>query len=169
MKNLKAISSIVLLCVTAHMQSQQIVKAPEQTVPVYDFRQFEPILHPTASDTLYVVNFWATWCAPCIKELPYFEQLGAQYTPQKVKVLLISLDFKNQIETRVIPFMERKQLKSKVIVLSDPDANAWIDKVDPSWSGALPATMIIKGDKREFHEKSFTTYDELESLITKYL
>ena len=88
-----------------------------------------------------VVNFWATWCKPCIKELPYFEEVEAKYDDQDVDVILVSLDFPDQIE-RLNKFIEKRNLKSEVVMLDDPDANSWINKVDPSWSGAIPATII---------------------------
>ncbi len=168
MKLLKISHITLLLIFPALLHAQQTVKASGYTIPVYNFQQFEPFLHPTSKDTTYVINFWATYCAPCIKELPFFEQAGKDYASKKVKVILVSLDFKAQIESRVIPFLQRGKITSKVLVLSDPNANAWIDKVDPSWSGALPATIIIKGNKREFYEKSFTQ-NELNQLITKFL
>ncbi len=138
-------------------------------VPVYSFAQLESMLYPSAdNDTLYLFNFWATYCAPCIKELPEFDRIGEELSAQKVKVLLVSLDFKSQLESRVIPFIQKRGVKSKVVLLSDPDANAWIDKVSSEWSGALPATLAVKGAKREFYEKAFT-YDELKQLTTKFL
>lgn len=135
-------------------------------IPVYDFKTFEPLLHIN-NDTTYIVNFWATWCKPCVAELPYFEQLHETYKNEKVKVLLVSLDFSTQIEKKLIPFMEKRQLKSEVVVLDDPDANGWIDKVDPKWSGAIPATIIFKGDKRGFFEQSFENYEDLVSVMNE--
>src|SRR5690606_38467372 len=122
---------------------------------VYDFTGIEPML-TSGSDTTYIVNFWATWCAPCIEELPYFEELTSETRGQAVKVLLVSLDFRKQLSTRLLPFIKKHNLRSEVIVLDDPDANAWIDKVDPSWSGAIPATLVFRGDRREFKEQTFT-------------
>lgn len=78
------------------------------------------------------------------------------------------MDFKSKIATQVVPFIKKHQLKSSVILLSDPDANSWINKINPQWSGSLPATLIVKGNKREFYEKTFT-YNELELLTTKFL
>jgi len=95
------------------------------------------------NDTTYVINFWATWCAPCVKELPYFEKLNQKYTDKKVKVILVSQDFSKQLEKKLKPFLEKNKLQSEVLVLIDPDANSWIDKVNPAWSGAIPATVII--------------------------
>ena len=110
------------------------------------------------TDTTYIVNFWATWCGPCVEELPYFEQLSRNFASQKVRVVLVSVDFVKDKERRVVPFVERMKLKNTVWLLNEPDANSWIDRVDPSWSGALPATLILNATqkKRAFYEKSLT-------------
>ena len=127
----------------------------------------QPLLNKN-NDTTYVVNFWATWCKPCVKELPAFEKLNKKYESKKLKVLLVSLDFPKQLESKVIPFVEDRNIKSEVILLKDPDANKWIPKVDSSWTGAIPATLIYKADNRKFYERSFT-YEELENELNLIL
>lgn len=107
-------------------------------------------------EKVYVVNFWATWCAPCVKELPYFEELEENYKNQNVEVLLVSLDFPNKKESKLLPFLTEKKIKSKVVLLDDPNEDVWIQAIDSSWSGALPATLIYSKNKRKFFEQSFT-------------
>jgi thiol-disulfide isomerase/thioredoxin len=118
----------------------------------------------TGKDSTYVVNFWATWCAPCIKELPHFEKLGAEYKSDKLVVLLISVDFKSKLSSAVEPFVKRKKLKNEVFLLNESSPQEYIDRIDPSWSGSIPATIFIKGDKRKFVESEFT----YEQLLTEY-
>ncbi|WP_281232978.1 TlpA family protein disulfide reductase [Flavobacterium gelatinilyticum] len=115
-------------------------------------------------DSTYVVNFWATWCAPCIKELPHFEKLGADHKSEKLAVLLVSLDFKSKLASNVVPFVKRKNLKNEVFLLNESSPQEFIDRIDPSWSGSIPATLFIKGDKRKFVESEFT----YEQLLTEY-
>lgn len=115
-------------------------------------------------DSTYVVNFWATWCAPCIKELPHFEKLQADYKAEKVKVLLLSVDFKSKLSSAVVPFVKRKNLKNEVFLLNESSPQEYIDRIDPSWSGSIPATLFIKGNKRKFVESEFT----YEQLLTEY-
>jgi len=116
-------------------------------------------------DTVYVVNFWATWCAPCVKELPNFEKLGMKYKNQPLKVILMSVDFKSKLNKAVIPFVEKNNLKSEVYVINEDSEQAYIDKISKNWAGSLPATLIINKQKRtrKFYEQEFT-YLQLEKV-----
>jgi len=138
-------------------------------VDIYrSFDDFEHILD-TQNDTTYLVNFWATWCAPCVKELPHFEEIQKLSKGKKLKVVLVSLDFERQFESRLIPFLNKNKIASDVVVLLDKKESTWIDKVDPEWSGAIPITLVYKGEKRNFYEKSFHSTDELKSILKPYL
>lgn len=136
------------------------------SVKAYDFDKLEYFLKQK-NDTTYVVNFWATWCVPCVEELPHFEELNAKYKKDKIKVMLVSLDMFKMVESRLLPFIKEKQLKSDVVYLRDPDQNTWLPKVDSTWSGALPATLIYNKDRRKFYEQSFT-YAELEKEVSNF-
>ena len=133
--------------------------ALKNRITSYSFKELNQFL-TKENDTTYVVNFWATWCRPCIKEIPAFEQLNANYSEEKVKVLLVSLDFPNKIEKQVIPFVEKNNIQSQVVLLDDDDSNTWIPMVSEEWSGAIPATIIYNKTTRKFYERSFT-YNEL--------
>ena len=115
-------------------------------------------------DTTYIVNFWATWCAPCIKELPHFEKLQQEKRREKLKVLLVSLDIKSRLKKSVVPFVKKRELKNEVFLLDETDEQVFIDRIDKSWSGAIPATLFVKGKKRKFLEKEFS----YPSLLTEY-
>ncbi|MDN5351004.1 MAG: hypothetical protein PWQ54_2400 [Bacteroidales bacterium] len=142
--------------------SQPVLEAKSKPV-IMDFATFQQYLEHE-NDTVYVINFWATWCAPCVKELPDFEKLNQKFGNRNFKMLLVSLDFRKMYETRLIPFIEENKLSAEVILLHDPDANAWIDKVSPEWSGAIPATLIYKNNFRIFHEGGYT-FDELNTIV----
>ncbi len=131
------------------------------------FDDFEHHLHQE-DDKIYVINFWATWCKPCVKELPYFEQIQAQYKNKNVEVILVSLDDIKKLNNKVIPFVKEKNLQSTVILLDDADYNSWIDKVSPQWSGAIPVTLFYNKNKREFYEQEFD-YQELEHIVKTFL
>lgn len=134
---------------------------------IYDYNELKPFLNKK-DNKVHVVNFWATWCAPCVKELPYFEKINQIYSDKNVEVLLVSLDFPRQYETKLKPFLKAKQLKSKVICFDDLDQNMWIPAINANWTGALPATIIYKGNEQKFYEGSLT-FKELESEVKQFL
>ena len=108
-----------------------------------------------SSDNTYVINFWATWCRPCVKELPYFEYINSKYSDENVKVLLVSLDFPSQIESKIKPYIFTKKIKSKVLLLDDPDLKTWIPKVSDKWGGGIPATLIVNKSNYNFYPNAF--------------
>lgn len=133
--------------------------------PVYEnFSDFEHLLN-NKNDTTYVINFWATWCKPCVAELPYFEALHEAHKDDKIKVVLVSLDFPKQLETKLVPFIEKRNLQPEVVVLLDGKYNDWIDKVSPKWSGSIPATLVYNKSKRVFYEQEFHDLAELEGIL----
>ncbi len=136
-------------------------------IEVIDFDTFAPRLNKD-DGTVYVVNFWATWCAPCVREIPAFEKLYATYKDQNVHVLLVSLDFPNHLESRVIPFVESHNVQSEVLLLDEPNANRWIPLVSDEWTGAIPATVIYNSEFRQFYQREFT-FEELEEIILPLL
>ena len=114
----------------------------------------------SGKDTVYVINFWATWCGPCVAELGNFEKFNENYKAEKLKVLLINVDFKSKLNNTILPFLKHRKLKSEVFLLDEPDQQVFIDRVSKSWSGSIPATLFIKKGQRSFFEKEFT-YTEL--------
>ena len=137
------------------------------TVKSYSYEELKPLLEKK-DDKTYVINFWATWCAPCVKELPAFEKLNEEYASKNVEVLLVSLDFQKQKEKKLIPFIVRKNLQSKVVILDDINEDVWIKAIDSSWSGAIPATIIYNKNSRNFYEKYFD-YETLEAELQTFL
>jgi len=140
-----------------------------QHIPILEFDEFQTRLKQE-NDTLYVYNFWATWCVPCVKELPAFERIHKEYQDQKVKVVLVSLDFSSGLDKRVKPFVKKKKLKSEVILLEQPRGDEWIDAIHPKWSGSIPVTLIVnaKTGIYEFKEQDFH-YEELEQWVKEIL
>lgn len=133
----------------------------------YNYKQLKPLLEKE-DDQIYVVNFWATWCAPCVKELPYFERIKKEYAAKNVHVLLVSLDFPKQVEKKLIPFINKKNIQAEVVLFDDINEDFWIAAIDKEWSGALPATLIYNKNKRKFYEKSFD-FETLENELKTFL
>jgi thiol-disulfide isomerase/thioredoxin len=129
-----------------------------------EFSELEEIYFNKSDNIVHVINFWATWCKPCVKELPYIDALSEKFK-NEVKVTLVSLDFPRKMETKLKPYIIQNKVRSEVVLLDDGKVNEWIDKVDPSWSGAIPATVIFYNGKKLFFEKEFHSMAELEDII----
>lgn len=141
------------------------INSHAQNVPILKITDLEKRIK-NDSDTTYIVNFWATWCAPCVKELPDFDSIAKTYKSEKIKVLLVTMDFKEELKNKVLPFIVAKKIYSEVLLLDEVNGNYFIPKISDAWSGALPATLIINQKKKfnHFFEKKLT-YEFLKSEI----
>lgn len=121
-------------------------------------------------DKVFVINFWATWCPPCVSEIPGFANTAREYDTGKVRFVLVSLDFPSQVEKQLIPFLRKNKITLPVDVMMDVDYNAWIDKVDSGWQGEIPATLFFNNSKktRYFHSGALTE-PELKKYINELL
>ena len=119
------------------------------------------------NDTTYVINFWATWCVPCVKEFPSFQALAKKHTNEKVKVLMMSLDFKKGYQQTLVPFIAKHPINGNVYLLDEPDYNSWINKVSNEWQGEIPVTLMVNNAKKiyTFFNRDFTPSALEESYI----
>jgi thiol-disulfide isomerase/thioredoxin len=156
-----AIIGLFLSC--KNEKKEQVVEITED-IAVYDFNGLEPLLY-TKTDKTYLINFWAMWCAPCVEEMPYIQEY-ANNNPN-VEVIFVSMDFPKDIETKLKPFLKDKNISSRVVLLDDPDANTWINKINPNWSGSIPYTIMFNKEKRFFYERPFENLKDLENEINK--
>lgn len=152
---MKFLVPLLFICSITFAQKASVVK----------FDALKKVLEAKSGE-IQVINFWATWCAPCVKELPLFEKLTNESRPG-VKITLVSLDFADKVD-KVNSFLARKQFKSQVLLLDEVDYNSWIDRVEKDWSGAIPATLVINSStgKRKFVEKELQEGD-LEKMIAE--
>ena len=116
-------------------------KREENRVKVVDYEQLE-VQFRKEDNTLYIVNFWATWCAPCVKELPHFMELNESFKEQEnFKMILVSLDDAERLEDSVKEFVKLYKLETELYLLDDVTRmNEWIPAVDSLWRGSIPAT-----------------------------
>jgi len=142
-------------------------KETNELIIYQSFSEFEYELTKT-NDKVHVINFWATWCKPCVKELPYFEQLHDNYKDKNVEVNLVSIDMENQIESHLKPFIKEHNLQSRLLLLLDSNRNEWMPKVDKNWSGGIPITVIYNKEESLFLDFAFSDYQELELYLKQF-
>jgi len=149
--------SLLFLAASSNAQQAEVIK----------FEKLHSLLEEKG-EKVQVINFWATWCAPCVKELPLFDALTARNDPS-VKVTLVSLDFADEIK-KVNTFISRRKIRSEVLLLDEIDYNSWIDRVEESWGGAIPATLFInqKTGQRKFLDRELKD-GELEEVIASLM
>ena len=163
MKNLLFVLALGLFLGCNAQDSQRVLKA-------VNYDELKPIIQKK-DGVLYVVNFWATWCKPCIEELPAFMAVNDRFkNDPNYKMILVSLDTKNTMDNKVKRFIEKNNLDVDVYLLDDiKRMNMWIPDVDASWSGGIPATVFYKdGKKLAFRESQITEF-ELEDIINENL
>ena len=139
----------------------------KDTIEVVDFDGLYSKIDLSVDKT-YVINFWATWCSPCVKELPHFEEVNKQSKDNNTEVILVSLDFPSQIESKLKPYLKKNKIKSRVILLDDSKMNSWVPRVSEKWDGGIPATLIVNSSNYNFYPKPFRK-EELFSEINKVL
>jgi thiol-disulfide isomerase/thioredoxin len=156
------------MAVSCNKKSHDVLQSQRAySLMIYDkFTDLAPKIFNN-SDTTYVVNFWATSCPPCLREMPHFNKLELDTKGKPIKIYLVSLDLIKDTETRVRPFIAKHKILPQVIHLRDDYYSIWIDKIDASWYGALPATLMIKGQKRNFTFGAFETYEDVVHAMKK--
>lgn len=120
----------------------------QKEIPLLKYEELEQKIRTTKEDIL-VVNFWATTCAPCVKELPHFMEVNAEQSQNpNFKMLLVSLDRAKDIE-RVKNFLKEKNITAEVVILDDNKRmNTWIPRFDEMWGGEIPVTIFYKNGEK---------------------
>jgi thiol-disulfide isomerase/thioredoxin len=118
-----------------------------QTSKVIKWPEMEKLLSDP-SDSLTIINFWATWCKPCVQEIPYFESARKQFKDKPVRFWFISLDFADQQKSKLDPFVKKRMPGSRVFLLDETNYDLWINKIDPGWDGAIPVTLFVNNSKK---------------------
>ncbi len=139
---------------------------PNLPYPIYaSFAEVEALFNQNDGRT-YVINFWATWCRPCLSELPFFERLAAETADQDLQVIMISLDRPGDVRGQLKEFYQDRPLTLPVVALTDDDFRSWVRRVDPSWStGSIPVTLFYRNGQRKFNRGQISSYRELEGLV----
>ncbi len=150
--------------------------AEAQTIKSVRITDVEKII--AESKTPLIVNMWATWCQPCIEEIPYFITEVNKYNgtvknaADSVQLLLVSLDFNYAYPDKIASFIKKRNFTAPVVWLDETNADYFCPKIDQKWSGAIPATLFVNNKKsyRSFAEeqiKETVFKQELEKLTSQ--
>ncbi len=162
---------LVFICVfNLYCQPQTNVQTVNEDIRIVKYEELLADLLQE-DEVLYVVNFWATWCVPCVEELPHFMKVNEDYKDQpNYKMVLVSLDSAKKIESNLIPFIEKKKINAEVIVLSDSKRmNTWIPIINKDWSGSIPATAFYLNGKQVYFIEGQMSEEELRITLKKYI
>jgi thiol-disulfide isomerase/thioredoxin len=132
--------------------------------PVRPITIAELTLPPPDTVTIIVRNFWATWCKPCIEEMPIFDTLARRH--RSIRVELVSVDAPRD-SAKVRSFWRRRGFAGvHVFHLREQLRSKDIDAIASEWSGAIPVTIVSRGSRRIVHEGQLD-YHGLEALIRR--
>jgi thiol-disulfide isomerase/thioredoxin len=155
---MRLIRNLILFLLFAGLSSSQA-----QSIPSWKITEVEQMMD--RSDSVLVISFWATFCKPCIEEIPYLQSISNKYKDERVKLLLVSLDLAAFYPDRIKAFAKKHNITSPIVWLNETNADHFCPKIDESWSGAIPATLIVNnktGYKKFVEEQMKPEEFELE-------
>ena len=146
MKGILSVLVVFLFAVSGYSQQVKKVKIGE----------IEQLIQQ--SDHPLIISFWATWCAPCIHEIPYFQETVSKYKEKNVELVLVSLDFREAFPSGIESFIKKKNFQARFYWLDETNADHFCPKIDPKWDGSIPATLFInnKTNYRKFYDRQLT-------------
>jgi thiol-disulfide isomerase/thioredoxin len=156
----KIIPFALLFLLTVMLHAQQIKKMKIDELQHYISQCDHPL----------IVNFWATFCGPCMREMPYFQTITEKYKNEKVELLLISLDLPSYYPAKISSFTKEKNITAQVVWLDETNADYFCPKIDKKWSGGIPSSLFINNKKNysQFFERQLTDL-QMEQEIKKLL
>jgi thiol-disulfide isomerase/thioredoxin len=139
---------------------------PNLPYPIYaSFDEIDGLFNQQDGRT-YVINFWATWCRPCLTEMPFFEQLAHETADKDLQVIMVSLDRPGDVRTKLKDFFKDRPMTLPVVALTDDNFRGWVRRVDAGWTtGSIPVTLIYQNGLRKFNRGQISSYAELEGLV----
>ncbi len=131
-----SVSAAVLICFVA--TAQKVNRLSINELQAYIQKSDKPL----------VVNFWATFCKPCVEEIPYFQSTIRNQYKGQVELLLVSLDVPDYYPARISSFAALKKISAPIAWLNETNADYFCPLIDAKWSGAIPCTLMVNNKKR---------------------
>ena len=157
---MKVFSIIVVLFLGIIVNAQEVksVKVTELAKTIHE------------SKSPLIINFWATFCVPCLQEIPYFQELTQQYKSKNVSLIFVSLDLKEAFPAKVSEMAKKLNLSFPVVWLNETNADYFCPKIDTSWSGGMPSSLFVNNAKgyHKFFEDQLSR-EKLESEIQEMI
>jgi thiol-disulfide isomerase/thioredoxin len=153
---MRAVCFIALLAVSSILAAQSYVKASAA--------QLEELLKQK-NDTTYVINFFASWCAPCIHELPELQAFAQEHEQEQVQLIFVSLDFEEDADNTLLPLLRKFEITQPVWLLTET-GNRWITRIDRQWNGSIPATLVFNNTKKK---RTFITQRVTRTMLNQYM
>jgi len=118
-------------------------------------------------DKLRLVNIWATWCGPCMQELPSFIDTDRMYRERDFEFITITTDNPEKM-SKALAQLKKLQVSNKNYLYSGSDKYQLIEAVDPQWQGALPYTLLVEpGGKIVYRHQGAVNMLELRKAIVE--
>lgn len=161
MKKKFLFTTFITACMLSAAQEIQSVKITELEQFIRDAK------------TPLIINMWATWCKPCVEEIPYFiRETELHNTKQSadtgtIQLILVSLDFKDAFPDDITSFVKKRNIRAALFWLDETNADYFCPRIDPAWSGAIPATLFLnpRTGYRRFFERQLTEKELSESIL----
>ena len=156
LKNMKILFVVFFIAVSA-------LAAQSQGIAKLKITDIEKYMNSKTGEVL-VLNFWATFCKPCVAEIPGFIKTTHKYKDQKVKLMLVSVDLPSFYPKKIAAFAAKNNFNTNIAWLDETNADYFCPMIDKSWSGSIPATIIVnsKAGYKKFFEEEITaaTFEE---------
>jgi thiol-disulfide isomerase/thioredoxin len=152
------IISLIFLAVTSDAQSIKKIRITD----------LEKTMRETKGPL--IINFWATYCIPCLEEMPYFHEMAKKYKSKGLSLLLVSLDLQEAYPKQISSLAKKLKFTAPIVWLDETNADYFCPKVDPKWSGGLPSSLFINNATgyRKFYEEELSKQkleDEIRAML----
>jgi len=138
MSKSKIISVFVFFIVVIAVNAQDAIPM----VKIDDLKK----VYTKPNDTTYIINFFATWCGPCMQEMPILNKFYEEHKNTATQLIFVSLDNVGTIK-KLPAKMKKLGVQAPVYVLNESTDFSWLSKIDKRWQGSIPATMVVNNPK----------------------